>query len=346
MKVLHVLNSEVYSGAEKVVSQIIKMFEGKDGYEMVYCSRECQTVRDMLKEQGIPFVAVDEMTPSALKQVIREHKPDVIHAHDMRASFMAALSCGKIPLVSHIHNNAYDARGITAKSIGYILAGLRAKHIIWVSQSSYEGYFFHKLFAKKSSVLYNIIDMDMLLDKKNSDSGDYQFDVIYLGRLTEQKNPQRLMQVCAKVRDRKPDVKIAIVGNGELEEETWKVSEELGLQGTVEFLGFQSNPIKMLADSKVLILTSRWEGTPMCALEAMALGVPVVSTPADGMVDLIEDGVDGYLSNDDDVLAERIVQILEDRNLHDKLAQNAVRKFEKLNDVQNYKNAIEKCYRG
>ena len=344
-KVLHVLNSEVYSGAEKVVSQIIKMMEATGEYEMVYCSRECATVRQVLGEQGIPFVAVEEMTPAALKQVIREHCPDVIHAHDMRASFVAALVCGKIPLISHIHNNAFDARGLTAKSVGYTLAGLRAKKIIWVSQSAYEGYFFHKLFASKSRVLYNIIDTDMLFEKKEQDSNTYDIDVIFLGRLCEPKNPVRLMQVCAKIRNRKPDVKIAVVGDGELEEETRAACRELGLQENVKFWGYQSNPIRMLADSKVMILTSLWEGTPMCALEAMALGVPIVSTPVDGMLMLIQDGVEGYLHDDDDMLAARVTQIVCNGSLRKELSQNAKAKFAKFNDVENYQKAITDCYR-
>ena len=63
-------------------------------------------------------------------------------------------------------------------------------------------------------------------------------------------------------------------------EETRAVCQSLGLQKNVQFLGFQSNPIKMVHDSKVMVLTSRWEGTPMCAMEAMAVGTPVVSTPS------------------------------------------------------------------
>lgn len=343
MKVLHVLNSKIYSGAEKVVSQIIEMFRGDD-VEMVYCSRDSKIVWDILEEQGISYVSLNELTPAELGKVIREQKPDLIHAHDMRASFVAALCCGSIPLLSHIHNNAYDARGLSPKSIAYLLAGFKAKHIVWVSQSAYEGYCFHKLFAKKSSVLYNIIDLQQLCRKKAQDEKNYDYDIIYVGRLTEQKNPQRLMEVCAKVKERRPDIKMAVVGTGELEAETKQRCAELGLQDNVQFLGFQSNPIKMVHDAKVMLLASRWEGTPMCALEAMALGVPVVSTPADGMKDLIEDDVDGYLHDDDAVLAEKVLCIVEDPALHQRLAENAVRKSRAINDAKAYKAAIAACY--
>ena len=298
MKVLHVLNSRIYSGAEKVVCQIIKSFRGE--IDMVYCSPESDIVAQMLAEQDVTYLPMKNMSVSELRRVIREQKPDLIHAHDMRAGLFSALCCGKIPLVSHIHNNAYDARGLSPKTVGYLIAGFKAKHILWVSQSSYDGYAFHKLFAKKSSVLYNIIDTQQIFDKKAQDANTYDFDMIYVGRLTFQKDPQRLMRLCARLKKDKPDLKVAIVGTGELLEEAQSLCESLGIQENVHFLGFQSNPIKMVADSKAMILTSRWEGTPMCALEAMYLGTPVVSTPSDGMKDLLEDGVSGYLTDDDE----------------------------------------------
>ncbi len=344
MKVMHVLNSRIYSGAEKVVCQIIRSFEHTD-VEMVYCSPDSETVRQMLAEQGVTFLPVDSMTPKNLSRILREQKPDLIHAHDMRASFVSALCCGRIPLVSHIHNNAYDARGLSLKSVAYLLAGVKAKHIFWVSRSSYEGYFFHKLFAKKSSVLYNIIDTEQIFEKEAQDGNVYDYDVIYVGRLTYQKDPQRLMRVCALLKERKPDLKVAIVGTGELETETRQLCARLGLQDNVRFLGFQSNPIKMVHDSKAMILTSRWEGTPMCALEAMALGVPVVSTPSDGMRDLIEDGVNGYLHDEDAVLVDRLLKILCDPDHREMLSQNAVRRFAQINDAPGYQQAIAASYR-
>lgn len=345
MKVLHVLNSRIYSGAEKVVCQIIHSFSDDPNVQMVYCSPDSDIVRQMLCEQSVIFLPVSKLTPRELKRIIEQEKPDLIHAHDMRASFVASLCCGGIPLISHIHNNAYDARGISPKSIAYLLAGFKAKHIFWVSNSSYEGYAFHKLFAKKSSVLYNIIDAEQISAKKKQDDNTYAFDMIYVGRLTYQKNPQRLMELSALINSQKPDLQVAIVGTGELEEETKRLCRELGLQEHVHFLGFQSNPMKMVHDSKVMVLTSRWEGTPMCALEAMALGTPVVSTPSDGMKDLIINDVTGYLSEEDSQLAEKILRIITDTGLRSRLSENGKKRFQEIDDADAYKRVLETCYR-
>lgn len=342
MKVMHVLNSRIYSGAEKVVCQIIHAFQGE--VEMVYCSPESDIVRKMVEAQGVTYLPMKAMSVSELSRVIREQKPDLIHAHDMRAGFFSALCCGNIPLVSHIHNNAYDARGLSPKTVGYLLAGFRAKHIFWVSQSSFDGYAFHKLFARKSSVLYNVIDTDEIYTKLSQDSNSYDYDLIYVGRLTYQKNPQRLLRLCARLKESKPDLKVAIVGTGELEEELKALSQELNLEDTVHFLGFQPNPIKMVACSKAMILTSRWEGTPMCALEAMALGTPVVSTPSDGMKDLLTDGVSGYLTESDEQMAKDLLKIFTQPEHRQLLAENARKKFDSLNDGEAYKQAIAAAY--
>lgn len=343
MKVLHVLNSKEFTGAEQVVAMIVRLFAGDA--QMLYCSPYSDNVRDMLALEGMTFLPVDTLVPSQLKKIISQVQPDVIHAHDMRASLMAALCCGRIPVINHIHNNAFDARGLSVKSLAYVLAAIRAKHILWVSRSSYEGYLFHRLFAKKSSVLYNIIDVDKVLEKSRQDPASYDYDAIYIGRLTYQKDPQRLMGLCRLLADKKPDIRVAVVGSGELEEETKALCKELGLNNNVFFLGFRSNPMKMLRDSKVMLLTSRWEGTPMCALEALTLGVPVVSTPTDGMVDLIEEGVDGFLSDDDAVLAENVLRIVADDSLHSRLSRNAAAKSTRINDAAAYKEAIAVHYR-
>ena len=138
MKILHLLNTNRYSGAENVVCQIINLFSLDDSYEMLYCSPKGD-IENSLKERNVRYVGIDKLTCKEVKRIIIEQQPDIIHAHDMKASFIASFVCGKIPLISHIHNNAYDSRGITLKSVAYLKAAWKAKHILWVSQSAYNG---------------------------------------------------------------------------------------------------------------------------------------------------------------------------------------------------------------
>ena len=343
MKILHLLYSDRYSGAENVVCQIIGMFREDSDVEMVYCSRDGQ-IREALMEQNICFVPIEDLTVKNVKNVIKEQKPDVIHAHDMRASFIAALACGSIPLISHIHNNAFASRGLSIKSIAYLIAAGKAKHIFWVSQSAYEGYFFKEIFQKKSSVLCNILNVQEVYQKMHMDSNEYEYDVVFVGRLTYQKNPQRLMQVLAKVVAKMPQVKVGIVGTGELESEIKSLGNELEIEKNVSFLGFQSNPLKILHNAKVMVMTSRWEGTPMCALEAMALGVPIVSTPTDGLKELVINGQNGFLSDDDSELCAGIVNIIDDTELHKVFSENTIRISQEINNVENYKRCLETYY--
>lgn len=343
MKVLHLLSTKRFSGAENVVCQIMSIFRNEQNVEMIYCSPDGQ-IRDALAERNLHFAPIGKLSVREVKRVIQEQKPDIVHAHDMGASFVAALACGRTPLISHIHNNNFNSRGLSVKSILYYLAALKARHIFWVSQSAFEGYAFHKWFKKKSTVLYNIIDIDALYKKMETDGNQYDYDVIYIGRLTYQKNPQRLMRVFWMIKEKMPSVKIAVVGTGELEEDTRALCQELNLQDHVQFLGFQSNPLRMLHDAKVMIMTSRWEGTPMCALEAMALGVPVVSTPTDGLCELITDGENGYLDDQDEILARKVVDIVADATLHSALSGNTRDKALVINDAKSYKLCISKVY--
>lgn len=344
MKVLHLLQSNRFSGAENVVCQITGMLQNEPDVEMAYCSPEGQ-IREVLQELDIRFVPLHKFSASEIKKVIKNEKPDIIHAHDMGASFYAAGLCGKIPLISHIHNNAMNSRGFSPKSIAYLLAAIKAKHIFWVAQSAFKGYAFHKLFKKKSSILYNIIDIDTLYQKMHRDTNEYDYDVAYVGRLSFPKNPQRLMNVFQLVKEKMPKVKIAVVGTGELETETKTLAQEYGLLDNISFLGFQSNPLKILHDSKVMVMTSRWEGTPMCALEALALGVPIVSTPTDGVKDLIHYGENGFLSEDDKELADKIVELITNREKQMVFSKNARELSVHYNNIEQYKAQVIQAYK-
>lgn len=343
MKILHLLQSNRFSGAENVVCQIIDMFKNEPDTQMAYCSKDGQ-IRDALEERDIEFCPINELTVSEVKRVIKEYSPDVIHAHDMRAAFIGALACGKTKLVSHIHNNNFDSRGLSVKSILFLLAGIKSKHIFWVSKGAYEGYFFKKLFKNKSEILYNIVNVDALYERAEKDSNNYDYDIIYLGRLFNLKNPLRMIRLLNNVAKSKPDLKAAVVGTGELEQDCKNLCTELGISQNVEFLGYKENPLKILKSSKVMVMSSLTEGTPMSAVESLGLGTPIISTPVGGMCELIENGVNGYLSDDDNELAEKLVNIVGDKQLQTNLSRNAEAGCRKLCDTKKYKEKILKAY--
>lgn len=84
---------------------------------------------EAILKNKMAFSPVSKVSVKEIRRVIDEVKPDAIHAHDMKASFVAALACGKTPLISHIHNNNTNSRKLSIKSILYLLAAIKAKHI-------------------------------------------------------------------------------------------------------------------------------------------------------------------------------------------------------------------------
>ena len=343
MRVLHVLNTGQFSGAENIVCQIINMFESDNSYDMAYCSFD-GSVRKALEDRRIAFYPIATMSTKEIKRVIANYHPDIIHAHDMKAGFVVAKACGKTPFISHIHNNAFDSRRISLKSLAYYLAAKKAKKIIWVSRSSFNGYIFHNKFKDKSAILYNVIDQEALLNRMAQDQKTYNYDVSYVGRISYPKNPQRLLQILRLTCDQLPELKVAIVGTGEEEDNVKEMCHKLELDNNVVFLGFKNNPLKILHDSKIMVMTSRWEGTPMVALEAIALGVPIISTPTDGMTELIDNGVNGYLTNDDQEFSKCIVQLIMDNSIRQKMIKSQQIMSKKVNDVNRYKDVLREIY--
>lgn len=341
--VLHLLVSNKFSGAENVVCQIINAFKDAKDVEMIYCSVD-GPIRDSLKEKGVPFVPIKKASLMEVKRVVKETCPSIIHAHDMRASFLASMAASKTPLISHIHNNNFDSRGLSIKSYLYRFAAKKARHIFWVSDNSFNGYFFHNEFVEKSSILYNVIDINLIEQKVLQDAHSYDYDIIYLGRLSYPKDPIRLLNVFVEVVKRIPDVKIAVVGEGDMKEQFVRNISEKNLGRNIDFMGYKDNPYKVLSCSKVMIMTSLWEGLPMCALEAMSLGVPLVSTPVGGLKEIIVNEENGILSNENNVLADSICKIISNPDYRQYISNNAKMRMKQLMDINKFRDTIEQVY--
>lgn len=340
-KILHFLPRNTFSGAENVVCQIIAMFRGE--INMVYCCPD-GPIREALRERDIPFLPMKTFSVSEVRRLIRQEKPDLIQAHDMLSSVVCAAACGKTPLVCHIHNNNFNSRGLTLKTALFLPAAKKAKHIFWVSPSAMESFYFRKAVAAKSSVLRNTIDPQALRQRAEAAPDQRKSHVVFIGRMSEPKNPLRMLKVLEKLSILVPDLDAKVIGSGELEQQVRAAWEQSPAKAHIQLLGFQSNPYGLLRNAGLMLMTSLWEGTPMCALEAMALGIPIVSTPVDGLCDLVEPGKTGSLESTDDALAQSCARILRDPALRQTLSGNTRAKAEQLLDLERYKQPLRAVY--
>lgn len=350
IKVLHILTTDKYSGAENVACQIIKGLEVYGNkelikYESFYCSPDGH-IREVLSEKGITFIPLKKWSLINLKEAVSTVKPDIVHAHDMKATFYSVLVClgQRIPVFSHIHNNNYDSRKLTLKALLFFVSSYKVKHIFWVSKSSFEGYYYSNQLKEKSSILLNVVDKNALWEKAHLDPQSYNYDVVYLGRLSYPKDPLRLLDVFYECKKLYPSFRAAIIGNGELENAVKDKIKQLKLDEQISLLGFRSNPYKILKCAKVMLMTSRWEGLPMCALEAMTLGVPIVSTPTDGIVELVDNGITGYLAADNACLAKKTIELITDNNLQKIMSKGCLEKADELLNMSEYIDKIINQY--
>ena len=156
--------------------------------------------------------------------------------------------------------------------------------------------------------------------------------VIAAGRLVRQKNFASLIRAWKEVHAKHPDWKLDIYGEGSLKTSLEKLIADLQLEGAVCLQGKTQEIFKEMTNSSIFVLSSIYEGFGLVIVEAMSCGLPVVSYACPcGPKDIIEDGKDGFLVevNDEQTLAARINQLIEDEELRRQMSQAALQKSEK-----------------
>lgn len=171
--------------------------------------------------------------------------------------------------------------------------------------------------------------------------GEREKVIIGAGRLNGQKNFSLLISSFAKIAQEFPEYKLCIYGKGPLLESLQNLAEEKGVGDRVEFPGYVPDMPERLESASMFVLSSDFEGMPNALMEAMASGLPCVSTDCGGggARYLIQDGENGLLvpQKDVDAMAEAMRKILSDEALSEKLGSNARKLQETL--------APEKIYR-
>lgn len=200
----------------------------------------------------------------------------------------------------------------------------RADGYVFQTEDAKEYYRQHNIDVSKSRVISNAINPEFVCKPYTEDRRKV---IIGAGRLTEQKNFPLLIKAFSAISANHPEYILEIYGEGELQSQLNSLVNELGIRDKVRFMGFVQNIREYLRDASLFVLSSNFEGMPNALMEAMALGVPVISTdcPAGGSKCLIKDGENGLLVPVGDVecLTQAIDKMLSDSELRDKMGREA-----------------------
>ena len=159
--------------------------------------------------------------------------------------------------------------------------------------------------------------------------------IVSVGRLEHVKNQALLIKAFKKVTGRFPRYKLVIYGEGPCRKKLEQLRDELGLHDGVELPGEMENIFERISSSEIFVLSSNFEGMPNALLEAMCLGLPVISTKVSGALEVIKEGENGLLVNigDEMGLANTLSNLLENESFRQTLAKNAVKMAADLNSA-------------
>ena len=262
---------------------------------------------------------------------------DVVHAHDWM-TFPAALAVGERsgkPVVLHVHACELDrSPGAGDPSIRALeeLAFRRADRVVCVSHFTADRLRRHYgVPADKLRVVHNAVRQRLVVTRARERRTMAAPIVLFLGRITFQKGPERFLQAAARVLEQRPDVKFVLSGTGDLLPAMVELAAEYGIARQVHFTGHLSpdEVQRMFALADVYVMPSVSEPFGIAALEAMVEGVPVIVPRSSGAAEVVRHGlkVDGADVED---VAGKILAVLERPALRQQLTEEGRREVGRL----------------
>lgn len=312
LKVVHLLSSSSLSGAEKVAISIMKL---RSDDVIFYYASPLGKILENLRFSDIKYIEIS-INPYSIFKMLRSEKPDIIHAHDFKASAILGLLPYSGIKISHIHQNPNWLYSINAYSIIYFFSCFFLDSIVSVSKHVFtDKSIFNKFFSKKISVINNAIDFKNIhLLSKRKLTAEEKHDLLFVGRLSEEKDPIRFIQLVKEVKAIKPEIRAAMIGDGKLYKICEEVISDEGLLNNIKMYGFLDNPFPIMKESKLLLITSKIEGFGLAAVESLSLGVPVLATPVGGLLDIVTNS-NGSLCYTNQDFITAIFKFLDDQKL-------------------------------
>lgn len=361
-RVMHVIPSFFPGGAERIAVHILSNLDRSrfEGIAVSLYDPYGSDLEDILRAHNVPIFylgknrGLDTGVFSRMNELMRKFKPHVVHTHQYVTRYVLPSSLAfRIPVKVHtIHNMAEGDSGKMGRVVNWISfrLGVVPVAIAKAVAASIEGCYH----VSPIPLIYNGIPVEYYRHPEvprvvwRSRYGFGSDDVLFctVGRLHPQKHHELMIDAFARGPAADSRSHLLMAGDGSLREQLTAYVSELGLSEKVHFIGERSDIPDVLAASDAFVLSSSFEGNPLCVMEAMAAGKPVISTAVGGVPELLTDGVTGVLvpSDDADGLASAMQQLLRDPVLYRTMGANGGRAADERFSVQAMTRSYEGLY--
>ena len=293
-----------------------------------------------------------------VRKLLRDRAINVIHAHGTRAYTNVIWSARalKIPVVYTVHGWSFHEDQTPVTKLMRVwserMLVRQARQTISVSES--DQLTGKKHFGKFDSVVINN-GIDLKKFDRNQPLKDIRAeygiakDVILVGyilRITHQKNPLGMIDAFHQVLGRTNNVRLLMVGEGDLKDQVRAKVKELGIEDYVHFDNFRQDVPDILQAIDIYCLPSLWEGLPIGLLEAMAMGKAVIATDVNGSKEVVNHEENGLLIKPEDItgLADAIVRLCKQPVLRKELQDHARSTINQQYNVEHMTQSTEEIY--
>ncbi len=362
-RILHVIDSLALGGAQVVLLNLLQNVDRDRFAPEVACLHGRGVFWDAIQSVGFPLASLSfhHLFPSylpALAALMAAKRYDVVHSHLLASNVIAKPLAAllRVPVrINHDHCNdkSSDPRPWAAPADAW--ANRFSTHVIAVSDST-RAFVEEKegVPAARASTIHNGIDCARFQPRAGARSesrrkfglAENAFIVGGIGRLTYQKHFALFIETASAILARHPNVQFAIAGTGEEEAALRDQARRAGIDDKVRFLGFVSDMPSLYPALDLLLLTSRFEGLPITILEAMASGIPIVSSRLDGIAEILSDGKDAALvgSQTSEAFGAEIEKLLSSPALRQDFASAALQKVRTFYSAQRMTREVEAVY--
>lgn len=308
MRILHVLPTLNSGGAENMACSLMTaMAAGHEIGALSLFPEAGSWVEERLHSARIPMWHLDKRPGfdarvfPRLDRVLAQFHPDVVHSHmSVLRYLLPSLVRRRVPVAIHtLHNLAqYETDAFGRALQWFAFRGV----VIPVAISREVEQSFRRVYRMGCPHLVpNCIPVEAYCLNAESrarwraQEGIDPSATVFVStaRFVEQKNPLLMLQAFHRLRD--PRARLVLMGRGDLRDQVLDFIRAHGLEKSVRVLGYRPDIPKGLAASDVFILSSNWEGNPLAVMEAMAAGLPVISTNVGSLPSLVESGRSGIL---------------------------------------------------